>query len=358
MRSHQAWLSGAIILIAASLSSAADLHLTVNAAGGAQFTTVQAAIDAVPTSSTQRYVIDIAPGTYTEIVRVTANKLVTLSGAGATQTIITNNLTANDTPNEKWGHATTAVLATNFIASNITFRNTKGQNGGQALAMYVDADRAVFNACRFIGWQDTLRPERSRSFFKDCYIEGHVDFIYGKGQAYFEHCTTNSLAGGYVTAQGRESATETNGFVFHDCTITGTAANNSVTLGRPWQPYARVIYDRCSLGPVISSAGWTDLSSAGVNGTAYFAEYQSRNLSGASISTSGRTAWSHQLTAAEASSYTMKAWLSGTDNWNPLAVLPEPSVFLCGSTLGALALRRSPRHPRTKMCHPDSPPVE
>jgi pectinesterase len=329
-------------ILCMSFASLADVQLTVNKAGGAQYTTVQAAVDAVPTSSSDRYVINIAPGTYTEIIRVPANKLITFSGTDAASTIITNNLGPGDGANEKWGHATTAVMATNFIARNITFRNTKGQNGGQALAMYVDADRAIFDSCRFIGWQDTLRPERSRSFFKDCYIEGHVDFIYGKGQAYFERCTTNSLAGGYVTAQGREGAAETNGFVFHDCTITGTTANNSVTLGRPWQAYARVIYDRCAIGPIISSTGWTDLSGAGSGGTAYFAEYQSKNLSGALLNISGRVSWSHQLTAQEVAAYSMENWTKGTDNWNPIAELPEPTS-LSALFIGCAAVLRRRR---------------
>jgi pectinesterase len=86
-----------------------------------------------------------------------------------------------------------------FHAENITFENSFG-TGSQIVALFVDADRASFQNCRFLGWQDTLFVNGSRHLFKDCYIEGQVDFIFGTASAVFEDCTIHSKGPGYVTA--------------------------------------------------------------------------------------------------------------------------------------------------------------
>jgi pectin methylesterase-like acyl-CoA thioesterase len=320
----------------------AQVHLTVSHDGTAQYSTVQAAVDAVPANNNQRYVIDIAAGTYVESIRVPTNKpFITFNGTSAANTILTYNLGANDPPNDPLVHASTGIQGKDFIASNISFENTKGQNGGQALAMYVKADRAIFEDCRFLGWQDTLRSETGRHYFHDCYIEGNVDFIYGKGQAYFDDCTIYSKVGGYVTAQGREAESESNGFVFHNSDIVGSAPNDSVYLGRPWQAYARVIYDQCNLGDQIAPAGWAQWSGNNNHLTCYFAEF---NSTGPGASPSTRVSWSHQLTSSEVQAYSLTNWLSGTDGWNPVpepttGMLLLPSLVICCASRRVRALR-------------------
>lgn len=318
--------------LAITAAARANVVLHVAADGSAPFTTVQAAVDAVPAGATERYVINIAPGTYVEQVRV--NKpMITLRGTGATPnaTVITFNQTAQ--PGNSLNNASTAIQSQgrDFFAQNLTFANTAGQSAGQALAMRVGADRAVFDNCRFLGWQDTLRPETGRHYFNNCFVEGSVDYVYGKGQAYFEDCTLFSKVGGYITAQGREGPTETNGFVFHQATVTGSAANDSVYLGRPWQLHSRSIFLESVLGDLVNPAGWSAWSGNNNHLTSYFAEYG--NTGPGSIGT--RPSWTYQLDATAAQAFTLNAWLGGTDNWNPVTVIPEPAsaIVVLGMTL-------------------------
>ncbi len=308
-----------------------DVTFTVGPSG--QYATVQAAVDAVPANNTVRHVIEITPGEYQQRVIVPDNKpFITLRGKGATaaDTKLTFYETASTLPNESTVHASTVIRGKDFIAENLTFENTAGQNAGQALAIYVRGDRAIFNNCRFLGWQDTLRSESGRHYFYDSYVEGSVDFIYGKGTAFFENSMLFAKVGGYVTAQGRESAAETNGYVFKNSTITGTAPNGSVYLGRPWQAYSRSIFIDTKMGPLINSLGWQTWS--GNNHlTSYFAEYNSMDLAGNPINVSGRAAWSHQLTAEQVALYSKENWLAGTDGWNPIIAEPmDPSADFDG----------------------------
>ncbi|MDZ4658814.1 MAG: pectinesterase family protein [Bythopirellula sp.] len=317
-------LSASLMLFAFVQTTAADVHFTVGPSE--QYTTVSAAVNAVPVNNTERHIIDILPGTYMERVIIPSDKpFITLRGGGAnaSDTILTFNETANTPPNESTVHASTVIRGRDFIGENLTFANSYGP-GVQALAIYARGDRAIFNNCRFLGYQDTLRSESGRHYFYNSYVEGTVDFIYGKGTAYFENSTLFAKASGYVTAQAREQAAETNGYVFKNSTITGTAANGSVYLGRPWQAYSRAIFIDTKMGPLINSAGWSQWSGNNNHLTAYFAEYNSMDLAGNPLNVSGRVAWSQQLTSEQAAAYSKEAWLAGTDGWNP--VIEEPVV--------------------------------
>lgn len=318
----------AVLFLCAMVTMArGDVTFTVGPSG--EYATVQAAVDAVPANNTVRHIIEIAPGTYQQRVIVPDNKpFITLRGKGATaaDTKLTFYETASTPPNESTVHASTVVRGKDFIAENLTFENSAGQNAGQALAIYVRGDRAIFNNCRFLGWQDTLRSESGRHYFFNSYVEGSVDFIYGKGTAYFENSTLFAKVGGYVSAQGRETAAETNGYVFKNSTITGTAPNGSVYLGRPWQAYSRSIFIDTKMGPLINALGWQKWS--GNNHlTSYFAEYNSMDLAGNPINVSGRATWSYQLTPEEVLLYSKENWLAGTDGWNPIIAEPmDPSA--------------------------------
>jgi pectinesterase len=313
-------------LLLTSESARADVHLKVGTPEqGGQYATIQAAIDAVPINNTVRHVIDIQPGTYTARVNVPANKpFITLSGHDPFTTKLTFNETQNSPGNEKYVHASTVVAGKDFIGENLTFENSFGQ-GAVALALYADADRMIFNNCRFLGWQDTLRSEKGRHYFYNSYVEGSVDYIYGKGQAYFENSTLHAKKNGYLTAQGRETDAETNGYVFKNSTITGdpSVANGSVYLGRPWQASSRVVFIDTRISSVVSPAGWSTWSGNTNHLTAYFAEYNSMDLAGNPLNISQRANWSKQLTALEAEAFSKANWLGGTDGWNPvIAVVP------------------------------------
>lgn len=185
--------------------------------------------------------------------------------------------------------------------------------GKQALALYAKADRMIFNNCRFLGLQDTLRSESGRHYFYNSYVEGTVDFIYGKGTAYFENSTLYPKSGGYLTAQARESDSETSGYVFQNATITGSAANGSVYLGRPWAPYSRVVFLDSKMGPAINPAGWSTWSGDD-HLTTFYAEYNSMDLNGEPLDVSQRVSWSYQLSAVEAEAFSKENWLDG---WEP-----------------------------------------
>lgn len=219
------------------------------------------------------------------------------------------------------------VAANDFCAENLTIENTSGDHG-QALALRVDADRAVFNHCRLLGWQDTLLVNNGRQYFTNCYLAGRVDFIYGSGTAVFDHCEIHSRNGGHVTAASTPPE-HPFGFVFLHCQLTGDsqpwinptnpvtgAATNTVyaDLGRPWRPYASVAYLNCEMGGHIRPAGWNNWRNPTNELTARFAEYHS---TGPGAQPEARCQWSKQLTDEEAKAYTLENILGGPDHWKP-----------------------------------------
>jgi pectinesterase len=310
-------IGAAIGLLWVPSSARADVHLTVGTPEqGGQYATVQAAVDAVPANNTERHIIDIKPGTYTARVIVPSSKpFITLRGEDPLTTKVTFNLAANAQPPNNRNWATTVIEGTDFIAENLSFENTFG-TGGAALAMYARGDRMIVDNCRFLGNQDTLRSELGRHYFYNTYVEGTVDFIYGKGQAYFENATLYGKSNGYFTAQGRENAAETSGYVFKNATVTGSAAANTFYLGRPWGEYSRTVFIDSKMGPQVRAAGWSTWT-GNYHLTSYYAEYNSMDLNGDPLDISQRVSWSKQLTALEADAFSKANWLAGTDGWNP-----------------------------------------
>jgi pectinesterase len=317
--SLRVFVSSCSLLVLFALANAAfSKDLTVAADGTGDFKTVQAAIDAVPRDNNQRIVIHIKPGTYKEHLFVPKGKnAITFRGEDAKTTILTDDKNINfvypdgkkiTTPDS----ATTLVRGEDFTAENITFENTAG-NHGQALAMYHDADRGIFRKCRFLGWQDTLRVNKGRSYFVDCYIEGHVDFIYAHGTAYFDRCHIHCLADGYITAASTPQDVQV-GYVFRDCKITAEPTVKRTYLGRPWRPFASVTYINCELPAQIDTKGWDNWGKAENEKTARYAEY---NSTGPGARPSERAPWSKQLTKEEADKLTVQSVLCGKDNWDP-----------------------------------------
>src|SRR4030095_16663650 len=99
-----------------------------------------------------------------------------------------------------------------------------------------------------------------------------------------------------------------------------SAGSAAVYLGRPWQPYSRSIFLESNLGDLVNPAGWSVWSGNNNHLTSYFAEYGNTGPGAAGT----RPSWTYQLDAGTAQSYSISSWLSGTDNWNPLAMIPEP----------------------------------
>jgi pectinesterase len=291
--------------------------LVVAADGSGQFRTVQAAIDAVPNQSAVPVVIQLKKGTYREKVVVPTLKThLVLRGDEAATTIITyaDHVGANgiSTPTSY----SVLVQANDFTAENVTFENAAGYTAGQAVALHVEGDRAIFRHCRMVGNQDVLflAAGGSRQYYQDCYIEGTTDFIFGASVGVFDHCVIKSKKNSFVTAASTP-AEQPYGFVFLDCQLVAdTALAQKVYLGRPWRPHARVAYVRCNLGTHIVPAGWENWRNPENEKTAYFAEYRS---TGPGANPAGRVSWSRQLSAKEAKTYTLKQIFGGKQGWVP-----------------------------------------
>jgi pectinesterase len=312
-------MNSKIIVAALLLCSArlfAQTNLFVAADGSAKFTSVQAAIMAVPMGTRENpVVIHIAPGTYKELIYIQREKrFFKLVGQNPTNTILSFNLYAGITnaegkPIGTFKTPSTTIDADDFTAENITFENSAGPIG-QALAIRVDGDRAAFRNCRFLGWQDTILINRGRQYFEDCYVEGHVDFIFGGATAWFEKCQIHALRDGYLTAASTPVDVPF-GYVFNKCKITG-APGVKTLLGRPWRQYASTIFLNCDLTDVVKPAGWNDWNKP--HETIRYAEF---NSTGAGANATNRVDWAKQLSADDAKKITIEKVLSGSDGWNP-----------------------------------------
>ena len=300
--------------------------------------TVQAAIDAAPTGRKAPWLIVVKSGRYVEHVHIPADKpWITLRGESAADTIITldRNLATLDAQGKKFStpdSATVLIDAPDFLAENLTFENTTPREAKvQALAMYVRADRAVFRHCRFLGWQDTLRldsprpahvtepdaprPEgNARQYLVDCYVEGHVDFIYAAGTSVFERCEIHARADGYLTAASTPQAAPF-GYVFLDCKVTaGPAVEKGFYLGRPWRAHAATAFLRTEMPAQLLPAGWHNWGKVENEKTARYAEFGS---TGPGANPAARVTWAKQLTAEEAAGYTVEKILSAREGWDP-----------------------------------------
>jgi len=307
-----------------SLFFAANLlgqtHLYVATDSSAPFQSVQEAIMSVPSGSRENpVIIHIASGTYHELLYVQREKrFFQLVGSNPTNTILSFNLYAGITnaegkPIGTFKTPSTTIDADDFSAANLTFENAAGPVG-QALALRVDGDRAAFRHCRFLGWQDTILLNRGRQYFHDCYLCGHVDFIFGAATAWFENCEIHARRDGFLTAASTPVDTPY-GFVFSHCKISGEPGVNTC-LGRPWRVYASTLYLRCEMSAVVRPEGWNDWKKPESHTTARYAEF---NSTGAGASPANRPAWTRQLTEAEAKNITIETVLGGPDGWNPAA---------------------------------------
>jgi pectinesterase len=305
-------------LLAFVMQAKAQQRIIVAQDGTGAYKTVQEAINAVADNSSAVTEIFVKKGTYKERITVPVSKTnITLIGEDAMRTVLTfdNYATRLDSAGKQLGTSRTAsfyVYGSGFTAKNITFENAAGPVG-QALAIYVKGDKAAFFNCRFLGFQDTIYTNGggTREYYKDCYIEGTTDFIFGAATALFENCNIYCKKGGLYISAASTLDTTKYGYVFMHCKIDGSAPDNSFALGRPWRPYAKVVYLYCDLGKVILHAGWDNWRNPENEKTAYYAEYKNK---GDGYQPDKRVSWSHQLTDDEAKIYTKELILNG---WKP-----------------------------------------
>jgi pectinesterase len=330
----------AIALLAGQIAVAQDVHVRVSPdvktgiEGTTEFPTIQMAMDHHPFAGVDkngkqgRVYIEIAPGVYHERVIVTQNHTnITLVGMGKSpdQVLITNSLNAKQAGGTFFTQ-TVEINGNGFEADNITFENSAG-NTGQAVAVAVRADRAIFKHCRFLGHQDTLFADYGRQYYVDSYIEGGVDFIFGNAAAVFDRTEIHANARGYLTAQSRTSPDQKTGYVITNSKVTSGIDNSTVpqgsmitippqptiSLGRPWRPFSRVVYINTELPANVIPPGWSLWGRAGETPQAFYAEYKSM---GSGANPGARVAWSHQLTAQQAAQFAPRVFLAGKDRWN------------------------------------------
>lgn len=289
--------------------------------GSGDFTKVQEVINAIPDFRKKETVVYIKNGVYKEKLVLPASKTnVTFLGEDKESTVLTyddyaQKLNSFGEEMGTTGSTSFFIFGDNFRAENITFENSSGPVG-QAVAVRVDGDKVIFENCRFLGFQDTLYPHGrdSRQYYKDCYIEGTTDFIFGWSTAVFENCEIYSKEGGhYITAASTEKDSP-HGFVFIDCKLTGSAPERTVYLGRPWRPYAQTVFINTEMGSHIKKEGWHNWNKPEAEETVFYAEY---NSSGPGAAPEERVEWAHQLSAEEAEQYTVNQILQGEDNWAP-----------------------------------------
>jgi pectinesterase len=314
----------ALFLAACSSTVRGDARLAVSpdavvaADGSGDFESIQAAIYAAPYSSdTNVWVIRVKAGVYKERVYVQRERgYLRLIGEDPETTVLTHGIHANmvGPDGRKLGTFRTPTLQIDgdgFIIENMTIANAAGPVG-QALALRVDGDKVEFRNCRFLGWQDTIFINRGRQYFRGCYIEGHVDFIFGGSTAWFEDCHIHCLKKGYITAASTP-VNQPYGFVFKGCRITG-GADTRTYLGRPWRAHAMTVFLNTEMSDVVRPEGWNNWRDPEREETVRYGEY---NSTGPGANPEARVPWSRQLADEEAEELSVKAVLQGEDGWVP-----------------------------------------
>lgn len=307
-----------ILLFSAVISFAQTKRITVAKDGTCDYTTVQEAINAVKDSNSSVTIIFIKKGIYKEKLRLPESKMnVHFIGEDVNATVLTYDDYASkkDSSGKDIGTSGSSsffIFGNGFSAENITFENSSGPVG-QAVAVRIKGDKARFINCRFLGFQDTLYTHGtgSRQYYRNCYIEGTVDFIFGASTALFDSCVIYGKQAGYFTAASTPQGTAY-GYVFRNCRFTGDAPAGSFYLGRPWRPYAKVLIINSYLGSIVHKAGWNNWSNVANENTAWYAEY---NNQGEGAGTTDRVRWTKTITKAEVKALTITTILDG---WNPL----------------------------------------
>ena len=339
------------------------IHVSKQPEDPLTFSSVTAALASIPAHTTDTFTIEIAPGIYQE--KITVNKpYVTLLGTGkkSEDTVLTFGDYALDRMEDGTARGTFRSYSVFIDAHDVTLKNLTIENSsgdsvthGQAIALYADGDRLFVDSCRLLGHQDTLftgplppkekqpggfiGPKQfaprinGRQYYKNCYICGDIDFIFGSATAYFEHCTIESLRRfpddheiqGYVTAASTPDGQEY-GYVFSQCRLISTECPHaSVYLGRPWREFARTVFLECSLGPHIHPEGFHDWNKKDARDTVFYAEYRNYPETDTDCCLGNhytpfphRADFALELDAAQASHFSRQAVLSGEDGWNPV----------------------------------------
>lgn len=290
--------------------------IVVSRDGTGNFRTLQEAIESARAFMDYTVTIYVRNGVYKEKVIVPSwVENIDIIGEDRDKTIITYDDHANINKMGTFRTYTVKVEGSDITFKNLTIENNAAQLG-QAVALHTEGDRLKFINCRILGNQDTIYTgaKFTRLYFKDCYIDGTTDFIFGPSTALFEDCIIHSKRNSYVTAASTPKEAKY-GYVFKHCKLTAEPGVDKVYLGRPWRPYAYTLFIECELGKHIVSAGWHNWGKQSNEETARYMEYKN---TGEGANVSERVAWSKQLTKKEAEAVTVDAIFGTQSNWNPI----------------------------------------
>jgi pectinesterase len=289
--------------------------------GTAEFRNIDDAIEVCRAFMEYHKVIFVKKGIYKEKLIIPSWLTnIEICGEDRDNTIITYDDHANvkrldnGKPMGTFRTYTLKIQGSNITVKNITIENNAARLG-QAVALHTEGDRLTFINCRFLGNQDTIYTGvgGTRLYFKNCYIEGTTDFIFGPSTAWFENCTIYSKVNSYVTAASTP-ANQPYGYIFNHCTLTAAPEADKVYLGRPWRPYAHTLFMNCNLGKHIRAEGWHNWGNKENEKTARYQEY---NNSGEGANRNGRVAWAHELNKKEANAVTIDKVFRQETSWLP-----------------------------------------
>ncbi|KAL1194199.1 putative pectinesterase 10 [Cardamine amara subsp. amara] len=312
--------------------------VVVSPNGAANFKTIQEAIDYIPSGNSNWIKIILSPGIYNEKIVIPKEKQkIIMQGNSASEVTIQYNdagLSNSSGP--------ITVNAEYFVAINITFKNYNCSYSTPIIpyeeikvapSIILMADMAWFYGCNFISVQDTLADLLGRHYFRNCYIEGAIDFIWGNGQSIYQNCVINvkgvtskgvvkggGMLPGFITAQGRENEKETSGFVFKNCVING---DGMASLGRAYRGYSRVVFYETNIANIIVPQGWDAWDYKGQEDKFTYAEV---NCIGEGANKSGRVMWEKNLSAQEIDFLIEPKTFIDEDGW--MGSLPSSLVSL------------------------------
>ncbi len=362
-----------VLVEAAALVVDVTVDPAAEANGSTVFTTLAAALAAAPAgSATDPTVISLAAGRYAEYDTITKPYTTVVGATGTARDVVITGNRAAGTPTGTTtdgvadtygtsGSATLLIAGNNVQLRDLTVENNYVEGtyaNGQAVALRSTGDRLVYDNVRLLGNQDTLYANstgttiQARTYIHDSYIEGDVDFIFGRGTVVIDDSTLQVLdhgtsPNGAVTAASTDTGQKF-GFLINNSRIIGTAPDGSQNLGRPWQPgqkqddgtsiadvnaIAQVVVRDTWLGPVMASTAWVDMVNSGTTTswkTGRFSEYAN---SGPGASTGANRA---QLSDTRAAEFTPATYLAGTDGWKPVA---EPRADVAPGAVSGLTAK-------------------
>jgi pectin methylesterase-like acyl-CoA thioesterase len=214
MKFHNSLLVLTCLLIGSLNASSQVFKYVVAIDGSGDYTSIQSALNACPDGLTS--MIFIKDGTYNEQVTLgsktaASTKRISLIGESYGGVLITHSQSRASSGSPTYSDVCTVKLyASDFYAENISIQNAAGATG-MAEALYTAGDRQIFRNCKVLGYQDTYRSKKgTRGYFKNCWLEGAVDFIYAGGTLFFDDCTINCVnGGGHIVAPEDSYTTKT-----------------------------------------------------------------------------------------------------------------------------------------------------